>query len=84
MCLVTMTTGQLTWRKIESGDNTVAPLPRRDAGLGYDEAGNKLVLFGGRHVQPETTTILGDLWIYDLATGNLKFVFCLNSANFSA
>lgn len=51
-----------TWQQIAT---TNAPPARRDAALGYDLLGHRLILFGGRN----ETGALGDTWALDLATG---------------
>ena len=56
------TTG-LRWQRVNVSGT--APEARRDATLVYDDAGNRLLLFGGR----QKGQGLNDLWSYDLDSG---------------
>ena len=45
------------------------PPPRRDAGLGWDEIKDRVLVYGGRGKQGEAEIVLGDMWSYDLKAG---------------
>ena len=66
LALVHVTSGQLVWKRIHAGNETLAPPARRDAGLGYDVTRNRLVLYGGRDADGRP---FDDTWIFDITSG---------------
>ena len=75
LLFVAETSAQLQWELLHSGNHSTGNVPtaRRDAGIGYDVTEHVIVLFGGRTVKNGAAVVLGDTWIFDLATsGYLK------------
>ena len=70
-CFSCSVSGQLQWRLITEGA-TGGPPARRDAAIGYDEVGSKVILFGGRG---DDNKIFGDTWIYEIIPSELLYLF---------
>ncbi len=50
------------WKKINC---STAPGPRAEAGMVYDKASKKIVLFGGYTIEDNSIVKLGDTWVLD-------------------
>ena len=59
-----ITTAQLRWRLLDSGDN--GPGPRQRGGIAYNHATNTVVVFGG---MSNESTLPNDLWAFDVDVG---------------
>ena len=74
--LPTLITAQLEWQELSPDypDPSIpSPSPRRDAGLGWDQARGRVIVFGGRTYVGEAEVVLADTWSFDLETSKSLF-----------
>lgn len=90
LCIfISSASAQMTWDKLFDSLSyklSIKPPPRRDAAIGHDRERNRVIVFGGRQTNTDTSlanfnmpVLFDDTWEFNLQTSKLPFFGILNS-----